>query len=561
MADRPGPVDSPLGPLHYRFVRWRRIQYDRPALGWNGSQMQWNRFHLTLAIVYLAGLMAAGILAGRKKLDANQFLNATGAMPLWVCIASSIAANCGSLDVVAMMALGAQYGILACHFYWIGAIPALLVLVFWLLPSYTHGRYPSVLDFIERHYGPRLRSVVAFCMATMMLLLAGVCLCAVAQVGVVFLGWSFLQGVVVAVPVVLFYIWVGGFRATVYTELLHFALVLAAVVPLFFLVVHDFGGMTRLQASIPADRAHAWQTLPFFAPQAPMDRVGLIFGLGVVLSFGYWSMDFVLMQRALAVRRPEDVRYVPLAMAAAKLIFALLIVFPGVVAPLVLHGYEAKGWNSTLPSMMLHYYQPSWAAIGIMGLAACLISTFANNVAGFSSVWVQGIYRQWIRPGASEAHYMSMARVATASAVALSVGAAYGARDFKSLMDYIQLIFSTFNAPLFALVALAGLAPRRVARGGLGGFLLGLTSTIAHQALSRAGVLHYGSQMNANFYAAITGFTVAGAGTLLLHRFCGSAPLSNVQPPLRAPIRFAPAITIIAIAIGAACVVFNAIYW
>ena len=124
--------------------------------------MQWNGFHLALAIVYLAGLMAAGILTGRRKVDANQFLNATGALPLWVCITASIAANCGSLDVVAMMALGAQYGMLACHFYWIGAIPALLVLVFWLLPSYTQGRYPSVLDFIERHYGARLRSVVAF---------------------------------------------------------------------------------------------------------------------------------------------------------------------------------------------------------------------------------------------------------------------------------------------------------------------------------------------------------------------------------------------------------------
>lgn len=536
-------------------------KYDLPALEWNGSQMQWNRFHLALAIVYLAGLMAAGILTGRKRLDANQFLNATGSLPLWVCIVSSIAANCGSLDVVAMMALGAQYGMLACHFYWIGAIPALLVLVFWLLPSYTQGRYPSVLDFIERYYGPRLRSAVAFSMASMMLLLAGVCLCAVAQVGVVFLGWSFLRGVSVAVPVVLFYTWAGGFRATVYTELLHFGLVLAAVVPLFFLAVHDFGGMAQLQASIPADRAHLWQTLPLFAPQAAMDRVGLIFGLGVVLSFGYWSMDFVLMQRALAVRRPEDVRYVPLAMAGAKLIFALLIVFPGVVAPLVLHGYEAKGWNSTLPSLMLHYYKPSWAVIGIMGLAACLISTFANNVAGFSSAWVQGIYRQWIRPRASEAHYVDMARIASASAILLSVGAAYAARDFRSLMDYIQMIFSTFNAPLFALVALAGFVPRRVARGGLGGFFLGLASTILHQILARTGVLHYGSQMNANFYAAITGFTVAGVSTLLLHKFSAEPALTVAGPPPRTPIRFSAATTLVAIAIGGACLVLNAIYW
>src|SRR5258708_12386700 len=137
--------------------------------------MVWNRFHLALAVVYVAGLILVGILAGRKTRDSNQFLNATGALPLWVCTVACIAANCGSLDVTAMMALGAQYGILAPHFYWIGAIPALVVLVFWLLPAYAQGRYPSVLDFIAHYYGPDKRALVALRMAIMMLLLSGTC--------------------------------------------------------------------------------------------------------------------------------------------------------------------------------------------------------------------------------------------------------------------------------------------------------------------------------------------------------------------------------------------------
>jgi SSS family solute:Na+ symporter len=151
--------------------------------------------------------------------------------------------------------------------------------------------------------------------------------------------------------------------------------------------------------------------------------------------------------------------------------------------------------------------------------------------------------------------------MANAAAIVLSIGAAYAARDFKSLMDYIQMIFSTFNAPLFALAALAGVVPLRSARGGPGGFLLGLASTILHQALARAGLLHYGSQMNANFYAAITGFTVAGVSTLLIHHFRGGLLLAEAGSEPRISIRFSPATTLVAIAIGGVCVLLNVIYW
>lgn len=525
--------------------------------------MAWNRFHSLIALVYLAGLLLVGILAGRKRRDSNQFLNATGALPLWVCIVACIAANCGSLDVIAMMALGAQYGMLACHFYWIGAVPALVVVAFWLLPAYARGRYPTVLDFIGRHYGARTRSMAALCMAATMLLLAGVCLCAVAQIVVTFLGWNFYQGVLVTAPVVLFYTWVGGLRATVYTELLHFALVIAAVVPLVFLVVSDFGGVSHLLSSIPANRFHAWQTLPLFAPQATMDRIGLILGLGVVLSFGFWSTDFVQMQRTLAVRRANDVVYVPLSMAATKLVFAFLIVLPGVAAPLALGAQHIETWNATLPAMMLHYYSPSWLAIGVMGLFAGLVSTFANNVSGFSSAWVQGIYQPWIHPMAVEEHYVWMGRMTNAAAVLLSIGAASLALRHESLMEYVQMILSTFNAPLFALVALAALAPRRVAKGGLGGFALGLMSACIHQVLVYAGVLHYGSQMSANFYAAILGFTVAASSTLLIGLIRG------VPEPLPGPhgnvggvsIHFSLPGVLLAGAVVAACLLINVFFW
>jgi SSS family solute:Na+ symporter len=526
--------------------------------------MTWSPITIALAAAYFVGLTVIGILSSRHKGDSNQYLNATSSLPLWVCATACIAANCGSLDLFAMMALGAQYGMLACHFYWVGAIPALLAVAFWLLPAYRRSRNPTILDFIARHYGSDTRSMVALCMAAMMLLISGVSLCAVAQTVTAFLGWTFLQGVLVAAAVVLFYTWIGGFRATVYTELFHFALVLVAVVPLLFLVAHELGGFGKLMASIPASRIHVWQGVPLFAPHAVMDGFGLVFGLGLVLSFGYWGTDFVQLQRALAVRREQDAPYIPLSIGFAKLAFALLIAMTGVAAPLVLtHTSLSGNWNATLPSLMLHYYSSYWLVFGFIGFAASLISTFSNNVAGFTSAWVQGIYQQWIRPQARDAHYIRVSRMTNAAVVILSVGAAYFALGFQSLMEYIQLILSTFNAPLFALVALAVILPRRAAGGGRAGFLIGLASAVTHQILAMTHVLHYGSQMAANFYGAILGFCVALVCTLWIGSLRASAeraprwrqsfdgrPVSIAWPALAAGIGLA-----------GLCVAFNVFFW
>ena len=520
--------------------------------------MIWNRFEYILGGAYFVALVALGIAASRREKSSNQFLNATASLPLWMCIAACIAANCGSLDVIAMMALGAQYGMLACHFYWIGAVPALIVVALWLLPAYARGRYPTVLDFIAQHYGERTRSLVALCMAAMMLLLAGVCLCAVAQTMTAFLGWSFASGIVATTSVVLFYTWMGGLRATVYTELLHFTVVLLAIVPLFLLVLRDVGGLRHLVARIPPNHAHAWDGLPAFAPGATMDVVGVVFGLGLVLSLGFWSTDFVQMQRALAVKRASQVAFVPLSMAAAKMIFAFLVVLPGILAPVVLGGNWEGRWNSTLPALMLHYFDPSWVAIGIMGLVASLVSTFANNVSGFSSAFVQGVYQVWLRPAQSDTHYLRMGRVANLAAILLSIGTAYSALSYQSLMEYIQMILSTFNAPIFGLVALAALVQRRAAAGGFTGLLTGLASAGVHQALVFAGVLHYGSRMSTNFYVAIISFVVTAATILLAGRHAPASPADSANPPdAPVPITYSALTLGWAVAILAACITVN----
>jgi solute:Na+ symporter, SSS family len=524
--------------------------------------MVWKPVHLAIAAIYFAGLLLVGYLAGREEGDSNQYLNATAAIPTWTCALACIAANCGSLDVVAMMALGAQYGITACHFYWIGAIPALLVVAFWLLPAYKRSGAPTILDFIGKHYGEQTQSLVALCMAAMMMLIAGVSLSAFAQLMLAFLGWSFPKAMLVAAPVVLFYTWTGGFRATVYSELLHFTLVLAAIAPLLFIMVAEQGGIHGFLAAIPGSRLHAWQNLSLAAPNAPMDGIGLVFGLGLVMSFSYWGTDFVQMQRALAVRRAQDAPFVPLSIGAAKLIFALLIVLPGVAAPFVLPlNTLGRNWNGTLPALMLHYYQPFWLVIGFMGLAASLVSAFSNNIAGFTSAWVQGIYQRWIRSDARDAHYTRVGRLTNAAAVVLSIGAASFALHFGSFMEYIQLVLSTFNAPLFALVFLAVAVPGRSSRGGFGGFITGLGASIVHQVLVLTGQLHYGSQMAANFYGAMLGFSVALTTSVAIARLRATQPLVDaaVAAPRPGSVRWT---TVTAGGcLGVLLVVFNWIFW
>jgi SSS family solute:Na+ symporter len=199
--------------------------------------------------------------------------------------------------------------------------------------------------------------------------------------------------------------------------------------------------------------------------------------------------------------------------------------------------------------------------IGMMGLAASLVSTFANNISGFSAAWVQGIYRQWICTRREDRHYVLAGRVTNAAAILLSISGAYLAVGYKSLMEYMQMLFSTFNAPLFALVALAALAPRRAARGGMGGFVLGLLSTILHQILVHAGLVTYGSLMSANFYCAILGFSVAVIATLIIGWLRGAAEFETSASMVRLPVHFTVPTVLLALGILFAGVAFNVVFW
>jgi SSS family solute:Na+ symporter len=362
-------------------------------------------------------------------------------------------------------------------------------------------------------------------------------------------------------------------KATIYSEILHFSIVLAAVSPLVFVVVHTAGGTASLIHAIPTSRIHAWQNLHLFAPKEPMDVLCLVGGLGIVLSLGYWGTDFILMQRALSVQGETKAQTIPLAAALAKIVFSLLIVIPGIAAPLLL-GRPIIRFDQTLPALILHLYPGMLADLGILGVLAALMVNLSAHLSAVSAMWTYDFYQASLRPGLADAHYLKAGRLANAAAIGLAILGAYTALHYKSIMEYIQLLLATINAPLLGILAPAVLTGRTMPAGGFWGFTLGLACAILQQVLYRLSILHYGSQMAANFYGAIVSFTVALCTSSMFSFWGGrysedrtercsqdqGAGTGSTLQPLGAPTWSMPVIvlTLIAIVLFALC---NAVFW
>jgi solute:Na+ symporter, SSS family len=505
--------------------------------------------------------LVIGWLSKRRPENANALLNASRSLPLWVVSASFLAANCGALEIVGLSAMAAQYGVEAFHFYWIGAIPAMVSLSFWMLPAYLRSGARSIPEFLAARFGASVRRMNACLAAAAMLMLAGINLYAMAQVLLAVLSIPFFLGVLASAGVVLSYILIGGLRATIYTEIFQLAVMLAGLVPL------SFRTFTLVRQHPDGPRWHLWRGQPLFAPNAHLDQFGLILGLGFVLSFSYWCTDFVLMQRALASRTEHDARQVPLLAGFGKLAFSLIVVIPALIAPHVLPALGVtQRFDQALPRLMTVFYGPTLLGLGLTALASSLMSGFAANISGFSAVWTVDIYRDWLAQGRSETHYIRVGRLATFLGVVISLAASYVSFSFSNLMDHVQLIFSLFSAPFWA-VFLMGLMPRRInVRGALIALGCGLgVATIHHLCVYRH-LLRYGSVMNANFHVAVYSFSSTFlVGWLLRSR--SALPEPAMIPTLAGSAGIgwgghrALSLLLVAITLLAICFVLNRLWW
>jgi SSS family solute:Na+ symporter len=488
-----------------------------------------NATALTIVGAYLFLTLVVGSLLRGSSGTSSQFLHARHTLPTAVTSLAFLAANCGALEIVGMVAASAKYGAMALHFYWIGAIPAMVFVALFIMPIYSQSRALTLPEFLRLRYNEATQVLNAVSMGIMMGFIAGICLYAIACVLHVFLGWSFLQTAGLISPIVFCYILLGGLKATIYNEILQLGVTIAGLAPLAYLSLRKFHGFHGLLASLPPAMSHIWSGLPLAAPKtATMDVVGVIFGLGFILSFGYWCTDFVLIQRALAAKDMRGSINTPLIAGAFKLVFPLFVVAPGLAASTFFASQKGGSFDYTLPFLMRRYYGPGVLGIGIAGILASLMSGLAGNINGISTLWTHDLYKTYLKPHKRDEHYVLVGRLATVVASVFSVMTAYIAFRYNSLMDYLQLLFSLFNAPLFATLLLGVFTTWATPKAGFFGLICGMLAAIAHNFAFRFHLLQYRSEMTANFYGAMYGWSVCMIATMVISLFTQGKPISEL---------------------------------
>jgi SSS family solute:Na+ symporter len=442
---------------------------------------------------YFALVLAIGWYLKGQSGTGEDFFMAGREMTAWIAGLSFLSANLGSLELMGWAAAAYQYGILATHWYWIGAIPAMLFLALVMMPFYYISKTHSVPGYLKLRFGENARTLSSVSFAFMTVLMSGINMYSMALVMKVVLGWDINFSIWVSSITVAIYVALGGLRSAIFNEVLQFILIWAGalVIPVMGLI--EAGGWSNLKAQIAvrasSEYTHLWSTLGSFKDN-PMGIhwTGIVLGLGFVISFGYWTTDFLVVQRVLSAKDLRAAKMAPIIGAAFKMFVPFIVVLPGLIALAVLpqklmgeaNAVASGGhsYNEVLPLMLARYAGPGLLGLGITALIAGFMSGMAGNVSAFTTVWTYDIYRALINKNASDEHYVTMGRWTTIVGVLISVGTAYLVMSFLSIMDYVQALFSFFIAPLFGTVVLGMLWKRASPKGGFWGLLAGTVSSI-----------------------------------------------------------------------------------
>ena len=534
-----------------------------------------------IMLVYFIFVLGIGFLLKRKVKTSTDFFLAGRAIPAWVCGLAFISANLGAQEVIGMAASGAKYGIATSHFYWIGAIPAMVFVGIFMMPFYYGSRARSVPEYLRLRFDEKTRGLNAISFAIMTVFSSGISMYAMARlIQTLHIldapfrrmsfppQWIFDVSILFSALVVLAYILLGGLSSAIYNEVLQFFLIVAGFLPLVWLGLKNVGGWHGLTERLPRAYTHSWAGMsnPNTNPLG-VEWFGLVMGLGFVLSFGYWCTDFLVVQRAMAADSMSAARRTPLIAAIPKMFFPFLVILPGLIAialptPLLpvastaaaqsvpsageglipakmdetgrprldQNGKPVLDYDLAIPNMLLHYFPTGILGLGLTALLASFMSGMAGNVTAFNTVWTYDIYQSYIRPNASDAHYLFMGRLATVFGIALSIMAAYAATRFNNIMDMLQLVFAFVNAPLFATFLLGMFWKRATGHGAFSGLVSGTTAAALHHGLTLSAgaapgikgawlgsVLHvYPSEMAQNFWTAIWAWTTCFVVTILV---------------------------------------------
>lgn len=447
--------------------------------------------------IYFLFVIGIGFLLKKKIKTASDFLMSGRSIPLWITSLAFISANLGAQEVLGMAANGAKYGLYTAHFYWLGAVFAMVFLGLFMMPFYYGSKARSVPEYLKLRFDEKTRTFNAFTFAAMTIFSSGISLYALAMLMQTILGWDFNVSIWVAAGIVLVYTFLGGLTSAVYNEVLQFFLIVLGIAPLVFIGFHQAGGLDGILANVENAKLHLWKGMsnPAANPMGT-DAFSLIFGLGFVLAFGYWCTDFLVVQRAMISHNLNDARRTPIIAALPKIFMPLIVIVPGILLLALQKQYAGfdlpkningqTDYNMVLPLLLSKLYPSGILGVGITALIASFMSGMAGNVTAFNTVFTYDLYQSHIKPNASEQHYLNVGKATTVIGILLSILTAYVARGFNSIMDLLQLVFSFVNAPLFATFVLGMFWKKCTPNGAFWGLLSGTATAALTYSLTMA---------------------------------------------------------------------------
>lgn len=559
---------------------------------------------IAVIAIYFAMVIWIGFYLKGLANTSEEFFMAGREMTAWIAGLSFVSANLGSLELMGWAGSTYQYGILAAHWYWIGAIPAMLFLGMVMMPFYYVCKTHSVPGYLQLRYGQGASVVSAISFALMTVLMSGVNMFAMAEVMRVVLGWDLNFSIVVSSVAVAVYVALGGLRSAIFNEVLQFVLIWAGALLVPILGLVEAGGWTGLKAKIaqniaagviPAgDYTHMWHSLGHFSSN-PMgiNWTGIVFGLGFAISFGYWTTDFLVVQRVLAANNLRSARMAPIIGSFFKMAVPFIVILPGLLGlvmlknpngtPLVLVGQDQvsalhpHSYNEVLPLMMVRYLGPGLLGLGVTALIAGFMSGMAGNVSAFSAVWTYDIYKPLLVKRARDEHYVAVGRWATILGVIVSIGTAYMVMSAHGIMDYVQALFSFFISPLLGVVLMGMFWKRGTRAGGFWGLLIGTLASIGlwawvkvdPAALRYVALSRDAKSMAEDMYRALWSVSIAVIVTFVVSLFTKPKPVTELDGvvygatklPVEAPVPFYKSEwfwTVIAVVL---LIALNVIFW
>lgn len=480
----------------------------------------------TIVALYFAVVLGIGLLARRQVSSSIDFFLSGRSLPAWVTGLAFISANLGAVEIMGMSANGAEFGMATVHYFWIGAVPAMLFLGIVMMPFYYGSKVRSVPEFMRKRFGTGAHLVNALSFAIAQLLIAGINLYLLATIVNRLLGWPLWVSLVVAAAIVLSYTALGGLSAAIYNEVLQFFVIVAALLPLTIVALNKVGGWQGIQDKVKPDgeQLSSWPGTDLTGIDNPvLSVIGIVFGLGFVLSFGYWTTNFVEVQRAMASSSISAARRAPIIGAFPKMFVPFIVIVPGVIAAIIIPeladlkgGGKGDGvtYNDAILLLMRDLLPNGMLGVAIAGLMASFMAGMAANISAFNTVFSYDLWQQYVVKDREDGYYTRVGRIATVGATVVAIGTAGIASQYDNLMNYLQVLFGFFNAPLFATFILGMFWKRMTAAAGWTGLVSGTAAAIVVAILSEdalggasVGVLGISGQ-GASFVAAGAAFVV-----------------------------------------------------